>query len=92
MTKELVQKRGQGCVAIGQPSAALQLIKLGDKVAWDRRMKRGKSLGARLGAPITLVLRLISKVTIARHGEADKRAIPTPAINKGEQRRPLILK
>lgn len=87
MTKELVQQGGQRRVAIGQPAGPLQLIQFGDEVAGDCRVQWTQSLGARLGAPITLVLRLILKVAIARHGDADKKAIPTPTINKGERRR-----
>ena len=87
MTKELVQQGGQRRVAIGQPAYPLQLIQLDDEVAGDSRMQWTQSLGARLGAPLTLVLRLILKVAIARHGDADKKAIPTPTINKGERRR-----
>ena len=92
MTEELAQQGGQRCVAIGQPAAPLQLIQLGDEVAGDGRMQWTQSLGARFGAPITLVLRLILKVAIARHGDADKKAIPTPAINKGERRRRPTMK
>ena len=87
MTKELVQQGGQRRVAIGQPAGPLQLIQLGDEVAGDGRVQWTQSLGARRGTPITVVLRLILKVANARHGDADKKAIPTPTINKGERRR-----
>lgn len=88
MTEELAQQGGQRRVAIGQPAGPFQFIEFGDEMARHRSVKRTQSVSARLGAPITLILRLVLKVASLGHSEADKRPIPPPTINKGERARP----
>lgn len=81
----LFEDRLERRVAGRKAARRLEVVEVGDEVAFDGGVQLFSAGGALSSPKVTLVAGLIFEVANAWHGAVDKRAIPEPAISKGEQ-------